>query len=88
MSVGKLSKGVKNKIQLNKKRWQMAKKKDMLRTLSLILVIVGAVNWGLVGFLNFDLVATIFGLASTVSRVIYGAVGIAGLILAYKSLAK
>ena len=47
---------------------------------SLILVIVGAVNWGLVGFAKFDLVAWIFG-GQTVnfSRVVYALVGLAGL---------
>lgn len=44
-----------------------------------ILVIVGALNWGLVGFFNFDLVATLFGAASALSRIIYALVGLAGL---------
>lgn len=40
--------------------------------LSLTLAIVGAVNWGLVGFFQFDLVATIFGgIDSTGARIIY-----------------
>lgn len=48
--------------------------------LSLILVIIGAVNWGLVGFARFDLVAWIFGgQTAGFSRVIYALVGIAGL---------
>ncbi|MNN34420.1 hypothetical protein D3C81_1482260 [compost metagenome] len=42
-----------------------------LDTLALILVIIGAVNWGLIGFFNFDLVASLFGNMSAVSRVIY-----------------
>ena len=49
-------------------------------TLALILAIIGAVNWGLIGFFSFDLVAWIFGgQAALVSRIIYAAVGIAGL---------
>ena len=49
-------------------------------TLCLILAIIGAVNWGLVGFARFDLVAWIFGgQTAGVSRVIYAIVGIAGL---------
>ena len=49
-------------------------------TLALILAIVGAVNWGLVGFAKFDLVAWICGgQTAWVSRVIYAVVGIAGL---------
>ena len=49
-------------------------------TLALILAIVGAVNWGLVGFARFDLVAWIFGgQTAGFSRVIYALVGLAGL---------
>jgi uncharacterized membrane protein YuzA (DUF378 family) len=47
--------------------------------IALILVIIGAVNWGLIGFLGFDLVRAIFGDMSLVSRIIYSVVGIAGL---------
>jgi len=48
--------------------------------LALLIVIIGAVNWGLIGFFSFDLVAWIFGgQASLLSRIIYAAVGIAGL---------
>ena len=48
--------------------------------LSLILVIIGAVNWGLVGFARFDLVAWICGgQTAGFSRVIYALVGLAGL---------
>lgn len=50
-----------------------------LDTTALILVIIGAVNWGLIGFFRFDLVAAIFGELTTFSRVVYALVGIAGL---------
>ena len=47
---------------------------------SLILVIIGAVNWGLVGFARFDLVAWIFGgQTAGFSRIIYALGGLAGL---------
>ncbi|MCE7793175.1 DUF378 domain-containing protein [Salipaludibacillus sp. CUR1] len=47
---------------------------------ALVLTIIGAVNWGLVGFFNFDLVAAIFGgQEAWLSRVIYAVVGLAGL---------
>lgn len=47
---------------------------------ALTLVIIGAINWGLVGFFQFDLIATIFGgMDSWISRIIYALVGIAGL---------
>ena len=47
--------------------------------IALILVIIGAINWGLVGIFNFNLVDTIFGVMSIVSRIIYILVGISGL---------
>lgn len=50
-----------------------------LDTTALILVIIGAVNWGLIGFFRFDLVAALFGELTTFSRVVYALVGIAGL---------
>ena len=47
---------------------------------ALILVIIGAVNWGLIGFFQFDLVAWICGgQAATLSRIIYALVSLAGL---------
>lgn len=48
--------------------------------IALAIVIIGAVNWGLIGFFSFDLVAWIFGgQAALISRIIYALVGIAGL---------
>ena len=47
--------------------------------IALILIIIGAINWGLIGFFQFDLVAAIFGDMSTFSRIIYEIIGIAGL---------
>ena len=47
--------------------------------LSLLLVIIGAINWGLIGLFQFDLVAFLFGgQAALISRVIYTVVGAAG----------
>ncbi len=51
-----------------------------MNKLVLLLVIIGAVNWGLIGFFQFDLVATLFGgQASIMSRIIYAIVGLSGL---------
>ena len=50
-----------------------------LDRLALLLVIIGAINWGLIGFFQFDLVAALFGDMSAISRIIYSLVGIAGL---------
>jgi len=52
----------------------------MMDRLALILVIIGALNWGLIGLFQFDLVATLFGgMDSIVSRTIYTLVGLAGI---------
>lgn len=48
---------------------------------ALTIAIIGAINWGLIGFFSFDLVAFIFGNLSWVSRIIYAIVGICGLYL-------
>ncbi len=48
--------------------------------ISKILVIVGGLNWGLVGLLDFNLVDSIFGVGSVASRVVYVLVGIAALL--------
>lgn len=50
-----------------------------LDVIVLILVVIGAVNWGLIGFFSFDLVAMLFGTMSSFTRIIYALVGIAGL---------
>jgi len=48
--------------------------------LSLLLAIIGAVNWGLIGLFQFDLVAFLFGgQGAVISRIIYGLIGAAGL---------
>ena len=52
----------------------------VLYYIALTLVIIGAINWLLIGLFNFDLVATIFWAMSVMSRIIYVLVGIAGLI--------
>jgi hypothetical protein len=64
------------------------KKMNWLDWVAFILVIVGALNWGLVGFFNWDLVAAIFGDMSTASRVIYDLVGIAALYMIVAAFAK
>lgn len=53
-----------------------------LEWIALVLVVVGAVNWGLVGLAQIDLVATLFGGQSApLSRVVYSLVGVAGITL-------
>lgn len=48
---------------------------------ALTIAIIGAINWGLIGFFGFDLVAWIFGNLSWISRIVYALVGICGLYL-------
>ena len=50
-----------------------------LKVIALVLLIIGGLNWGLVGLLDLDLVANIFGPGSTLARVVYGLVGVAAL---------
>lgn len=45
----------------------------------LTIAIIGCVNWGLIGFFDFDLVSTLFGQMSLITRIIYALVGISGL---------
>ncbi len=51
-----------------------------LNTLTLILIIVGGLNWGLVGAANFDLVATLFGAGSALAKVVYVLVGVSAVV--------
>lgn len=50
-----------------------------LDVLVAILLVVGGLNWGLVGFANFDLVASIFGSGAWLSRIVYGLVGLSAI---------
>ena len=45
----------------------------------LAVVVIGAINWGLIGFFKFDLVAWLFGSMSLLTRIIYAIVGLGGL---------
>ena len=60
----------------------MAQTTTTLGAISLILLIIGGLNWGLVGLADFDLVAAIFGEGSILSRIIYVIVGLAALVAA------
>ncbi len=61
----------------------------ILKIISFILVIIGALNWGLVGLFGFDLVAAVFGDMTFLARTVYILVGLAAiisLITSYKSI--
>lgn len=53
--------------------------------IALVLVIVGALNWGLVGMFKFNLVKAIFGEDTAMTRIVYSLVGLSGLYLIYLS---
>jgi uncharacterized membrane protein YuzA (DUF378 family) len=63
-------------------------KMSALDWIAAVLVIIGGLNWGLVGFFNYNLVDTIFGVASDTSRVIYAIVGLATLWMIWMMAAK
>jgi len=64
------------------------RKMDLIYNIAFILVLVGAINWGLVGLIQFDLVAALlagggkFGNISTISRIVYALVGLSALYVA------
>jgi len=53
---------------------------ETVQKILLCITIIGAINWGLIGILDFDLVAFLFGTGSLLSRVVYTLVGISGLV--------
>lgn len=58
-------------------------KMNVVDILAVILVIVGGINWGLIGWVQFNLVDTIFGAGSMLSRIVYAVVGVAALYMIY-----
>ncbi|MCK9578911.1 MAG: DUF378 domain-containing protein [Methanoregula sp.] len=54
--------------------------------IAIVLVIIGGLNWGLVGLFNFDLVAAIFGQMSFLSKLVYDLVGLAALYMIYAAV--
>ncbi|MBD3311660.1 MAG: DUF378 domain-containing protein [Candidatus Magasanikbacteria bacterium] len=62
------------------------KKLNALDWIAMVLVVVGGLNWGLVGLFNFDLVATLFGDMSAFSRVVYSLVGLSAVYVALMSM--
>lgn len=62
--------------------------KNIIEKIVLALVTIGAINWGLVGLFNFDIVAALLGAGSIASRVIYSLVGFSGVYSLVKILTK
>ncbi len=69
---------IKRRYKIRKRRFLYMKGLDYT---ALTVAIIGAVNWGLIGFFRLDLVALIFGNMTWLSRIIYAVVGICGLYL-------
>jgi uncharacterized protein len=57
--------------------------KDPIDLIALILVVIGGLNWGLVGLMNYDLIASVFGAGSGIGRLIYLLIGLAALYMIY-----
>lgn len=55
---------------------------NTLDWITLVLIIIGALNWGLVGLFSFDLVAYLFGTLSLISRIIYVVIGLSAIYVA------
>lgn len=58
-------------------------KMNAIDKLAIVLLVIGGFNWGLVGWLKYNLVDSIFGVDSTGSRIIYAIVGVASLYMIY-----
>ena len=53
---------------------------ETIQKIALVITIIGALNWGLIALFDLDLVATLFGEMTMLSRIVYGLVGICGLV--------
>ena len=47
--------------------------------IAVVLMVIGALNWGLIGIFNFNLVEAIFGDMTVLARIVYGLVGVSGI---------
>ncbi|MDO8954177.1 MAG: DUF378 domain-containing protein [Gammaproteobacteria bacterium] len=65
----------------------MIKKHNALDWIAFILLVIGGLNWGLVGLFHMDLVAMIFGVATTLARIVYVLVGLSAIYVAIKGFA-
>lgn len=61
--------------------------KSVLEKIALSLVLIGSINWGLVGLFKLDIIASIFGgIEGILARIIYSLIGLSGLYLIYTSI--
>lgn len=61
---------------------------DIIEKIALVLVIIGGLNWGLYGLFGLDLVATIFGSMTILSKIVYVLVGLSALYATFTTLMK
>jgi uncharacterized membrane protein YuzA (DUF378 family) len=71
-------------MTLNAATINMEEEMKNLDVIFAVLLVVGGLNWGLVGFANFDLVASIFGSGTALSRVVYALVGVSAVYQAFQ----
>ena len=69
----------KKKEKIIKRENKGVKKMKVIDKIALVLIIIGAINWGLIGLFRFNLVELIFGDMTVLARIIYTLVGISGL---------
>jgi len=74
---------ISNKTAGNVSSTTSSKSMSAIDWIAMVLLIIGGINWGLIGLFRFDLVATLFGNMSPVSRVVYVLVGISALYSIY-----
>lgn len=55
----------------------------ILKIITFILVVLGALNWGLVGAFNFDLVAALFGAETLITRIVYSLIGLSAVLFMF-----
>lgn len=55
----------------------------ILKIITFILVVLGALNWGLVGAFNFDLVAALFGAETLIARIVYSLIGLSAVLFMF-----
>ena len=61
--------------------------KKLLKQLAFVLVVAGALNWGLTAF-NYNILANLLGTMPTLLKVVYGAIGAAGIVTIYHAVKK
>lgn len=68
-------------LQTHAQKGERSMGNKFLQYFALTIAVIGAINWGLIGFFNLNLVSLLFGSMSWISRVIYGLVGLCGIYL-------